>query len=306
MTAQILSGKQIAEQIKNEVKIEIQKLSFKPTLAVIRVGDDPASVIYVENKIKAAQQVGIISRHYHFPESISQKQLVQMVEELNQNPEVDGILIQLPLPSHIDENVILQKLAPEKDVDGFHPVNLGKLLLGQDALFPCTPAGVIELFRRAGIQVQGKHAVVIGRSNIVGKPMALLLLRENATVTICHSRSENLTHMTRQADILVVAIGKAGFICGDFLKEGVVVVDVGINQVRSESKVKELFEGDELERRLEIMSKKGSIVVGDVNQKDAMRKASFLTPVPGGVGQLTVAMLMKNTLKAAVERRKNL
>lgn len=306
MTAKLLSGKEIAEQIKNEVSSEIEKLSFKPCLAVIRVGDNPASALYVGNKIKTAEQVGIRSEHYHLPENISQSELIEKIEQLNARSDVDGILVQLPLPAHIDEAKIIETVSAEKDVDGFHPINAGRLLQGLPSLVPCTPAGVIEMLKRSGIRIQGKHAVVIGRSNIVGKPMAILLLQENATVTVCHSKTENLSEIARQADILVAAIGKAGFVRGRDVKEGAVVVDVGINQVTDEGQIYELFDGDELKKRLEAFKKKGSIIVGDANPKEVLSKASVLTAVPGGVGLLTVAMLMKNTLKAAKMRRENI
>lgn len=306
MKACILSGKPVAEQIKNEVKEEIRKLDFRPVLAVIRVGDDPASAIYVKNKIKAAEEVGIVSEHYHFAEEISQEELIKEIDKLNENPEIDAILVQLPLPRHIEEKEIFRRIDYRKDVDGFHPINAGKLFQGGSSLAPCTPAGVIELLKRNGIQIKQKHAVVVGRSNIVGKPMAILLLREDATITICHSQTKNLFEITRQADILVVAVGKAGFIRSEGIKEDAVVVDVGINQIKDEKKLGEFFDGEELEKRIEIFERRGTVVVGDVNPKEAMQKASFLTPVPGGVGLLTVAMLMKNTLKAAIERRANL
>ncbi len=303
MSARILDGKVISEAIKREVMAEMAKLSYKPCLAVIRVGDNPASAVYVANKIKTAEQVGIHSEHHHFPATISQESLVDKINELNDREDVDGILVQLPLPTHINELEILERIDPKKDVDGFHPVNAGRLLQGNECLSPCTPAGVIEILKRSNIQISSKHAVVVGRSNIVGKPMAVLLLQENATVTICHSRTENLSDITRQADILVAAIGKPGFIRARDLKDGVVIADVGINQIKDEAMLHEFFDGEELRRRLEIVRKKGATIVGDVNPKEASYKASAFTPVPGGVGLLTVAMLMKNTLKASKLRR---
>ena len=226
-----------------------------------------------------------------------------MVEELNNREDVDGILVQLPLPKHINENEILEKINPAKDVDGFHAINVGKLSQGIPALVPCTPAGVIEILKFYEIPISGKHAVVIGRSNIVGKPMAQLLLQENATVTICHSRTENISEICSQADILIAAVGRAGFVRGDFIKDGATVIDVGINSVSDKEKANELFGADELEKRLNTIEKRGATLVGDVNPKEAKEKAANFTPVPGGVGLLTVAMLMKNTVEAAKMRR---
>ncbi len=222
---------------------------------------------------------------------------------MNEDENIDGILVQLPLPKHIDENLILEKINPEKDVDGFHAINVGHLSQGRDALVPCTPAGVIEILKRSNIEISGKHAVIVGRSNIVGKPMAQLLLQENATVTICHSRTQNLPEITKQADILVAAIGRAGFIRGEHIKEGATVVDVGINNFSDWESASEMFGEDELEKRLKTIEKRGATLVGDVNPKEAKENAGKFTPVPGGVGLLTVAMLMKNTVKAAKMRR---
>ena len=229
--------------------------------------------------------------------------MLSLIAELNGRDEVDGILVQLPLPSQVDERSILESVDPAKDVDGFHPENVGKLSLGYPSLIPCTPAGMIEILKRSDIEILGKHAVVVGRSNIVGKPMAMLLLREHATVTICHARTANLPEITRQADILVAAIGRAGFICGEHIKEGSTVIDVGINKAANEIFARELFAGDDLEKRLKAIETRGFTLVGDVNPKEAMEKAANFTPVPGGVGLLTVAMLMKNTVEAAKSRR---
>lgn len=303
MSANILSGKEIAEIIKQEVAEEVKSLPFRPCLAVVRVGEDTASAVYVGSKVKTAEELGIISEHHHFSAEISHKELLDFVEDLNRRSEVDGILVQLPLPKQINEREILEAIDADKDVDGFHPINVGKLSQGQNALVPCTPAGVIEILKRCEINISGEHAVIIGRSNIVGKPMAQLLLQENATVTICHSRTKNLPEITSQADILVAAIGKAGFVRAEHIKQGATVVDVGINNVSDAEFAHELFDETELEKRLNTIAKRGFTLVGDVNPKEAREKAANFTPVPGGVGLLTVAMLMKNTVEAAKRRR---
>jgi methylenetetrahydrofolate dehydrogenase (NADP+)/methenyltetrahydrofolate cyclohydrolase len=300
----ILSGKEISEAIKREVAEEIKEMPTPPCLYVIRVGKDEASAVYVANKIKSAREVGIVSHHIHLPETTKQEDLLEKIEELNVDDSVDGILVQLPLPSHIDEQAVLESIHPSKDVDGFSSVNAGRLFQGKKTLFPCTPAGVIELLKRYQITIEGKHAVVVGRSNIVGKPMAMLLLHENATVTICHSRTKNLEEITSQADILIAAIGKAGFIRSKHIRENAVVIDVGINKLYDESLAYDFFGEDEIEKRLKVIREKGFTLVGDVNPKEAKQKAGFFTPVPGGVGLLTVAMLMKNTLEAAKLRLK--
>ncbi|MBA2620260.1 MAG: bifunctional 5,10-methylenetetrahydrofolate dehydrogenase/5,10-methenyltetrahydrofolate cyclohydrolase, partial [Acidobacteria bacterium] len=281
-----------------------EKYNYRPTLAVVRVGDDKASEVYVGSKVKTSEELGIASEHKHLPAETTQAELFKIVEELNARDDVDGILVQLPLPKHIDENQILERINPEKDVDGFNPINVGRLSQGQTALAPCTPAGVIEILKRSNIEIAGRHAVVLGRSNIVGKPMAMLLLRENATVTICHSRTKNLAEITRQADILIAAIGRAGFVRGEHIKPGATVIDVGINNVSDVNQARELFDETELEKRLNTIEKRGSTLVGDVNPKEAIAKAAYFTPVPGGVGLLTVAMLMKNTLEAAKKNGK--
>ncbi|MBA4124277.1 MAG: bifunctional methylenetetrahydrofolate dehydrogenase/methenyltetrahydrofolate cyclohydrolase FolD [Acidobacteria bacterium] len=307
-SARILSGAAIAEEIKTEVFGEVKKLEeeygFRPYLVVVRVGEDKASAVYVGSKVKTSEELGIISEHRHLPAETLQEELLQIVDDLNCREDVDGILIQFPLPKQIDESAILEKINPEKDVDGFHPVNVGKLSQGQKTLAPCTPAGVIEILKRSEIEIAGKHAVIVGRSNIVGKPMAMLLLQENATVTICHSRTKNLAEITNQADILVAAIGRAGFIRGEHIKEGATVIDVGINNVSDADFARELFDDAEIEKRLNTIEKRGFTLVGDVNPKEAKAKAANFTPVPGGVGLLTVAMLMKNTVDAAKMRRK--
>jgi methylenetetrahydrofolate dehydrogenase (NADP+)/methenyltetrahydrofolate cyclohydrolase len=307
MTAKLLSGKAIADAIKSEAADEAASLErgygFTPCLVVVRVGDDPASEVYVGSKVRTAAELGIRSEQVHLPVSTETDELLELVRTLNAREDVDGILVQLPLPAHVDERLILEAVDPLKDVDGFHPVNAGKLSLGYPALVPCTPAGVIEMLKRSEIEIAGKHAVIVGRSNIVGKPLAMLLLQENATVTICHSRTVDLSMIASQADILVAAIGRAGFIRSEHIKVGCVVVDVGINKAGTEEQARELFDGDELEKRLRAIGTRGYTLVGDVNPKEAMQKAAWFTPVPGGVGLLTVAMLMKNTIRAARLRR---
>ncbi len=308
MTARLLSGSPIADAIKAELSAELLDIreihGFSPCLAVVRVGDDPASAVYVGNKVKTSEQLGIVSEHRHFPTDVGEGELLAAVNDLNQNDDVDGILIQLPLPKHIDETLILEAIDPEKDVDGFHPVNVGRLSQGQKTLAPCTPAGVIQILKRSGIEIAGSHAVVVGRSNIVGKPMAALLLKENATVTICHSRTRDLAFITRQADILVAAIGRTAFITAEHIKPGATVIDVGINNVTDKTELPGLFTDDEQEKRLAAIEKRGFTLTGDVNQRDAIEKAGAFTPVPGGVGLLTIAMLMRNTVDAAKARRK--
>ena len=307
MTARILSGKVISDAIQAEIADQVRALDvkhgFRPCLVAVRVGSDPASEIYVGNKVKAAAELGIISEHHHLPVETSQDELLSLIDELNGRNEVDGILVQLPLPLQIDERSILESIDPAKDVDWFHPENVGKLSLGYPSPVPCTPSGVIEILKHSNIEISGRHAVIVGRSNIVGKPLAMLLLRENATVTICHSRTVNLQEITGQADILVAAIGRAGFIRGEHIKEGSTVIDVGINKADNANFAKELFAGEELDKRLKAIETRGFTLVGDVNPKEAIEKAANLAPVPGGVGLLTVAMLMKNTVEAAKQRR---
>lgn len=309
MSARILGGKAIADEIKAEVAEEIERLAaeygVRPGLTVVRVGDDPASAVYVGSKVKTSEELGIRSEHVHLPADISQEELLGVVRELNVRDDVDGILVQLPLPPQIDAGAVLEEIDPRKDVDGFHPINVGRLNLGEKALVPCTPAGVIEILKRSDIPIAGKHAVIVGRSNIVGKPLAALLLKENATVTICHSRTVDLPLVTRQADILVAAIGRAGFIRGEHIGSGATVIDVGINKVIDNEFAVELFAPDELEKRLKTIENRGFTLVGDVNPKEAAEKAANFTPVPGGVGLLTVAMLMRNTVEAAKMRRGN-
>jgi methylenetetrahydrofolate dehydrogenase (NADP+)/methenyltetrahydrofolate cyclohydrolase len=299
----VLDGIAIAAEIKSEVALEVQALEergVKPGLAVILVGNVPASEIYVRSKVKTCGELGIHSEMLTPPESVTTEELLAMVAELNGRDEIDGILIQLPLPQHVDTKRLLEAVAPEKDVDGFHPVNVGRLQSGQPGLQPCTPAGVMEMLRRRKIDVTGKNAVVIGRSDIVGKPMAMLLLNASATVTICHSKTADLSSITQRADILVAAIGRPGFVTEEMVKQGAVIVDVGINRVTDERKFVEFF-GDDPARRA-TFAKRGSVVVGDVHPQ-AFLASSAYTPVPGGVGALTIAMLMANTVKAAKLRR---
>ena len=310
MAARILSGKPIAEAIKAEVAADVAEMknrsAYRPSLAVVCVGEDPASAVYVGNKVKTSEELGLRSEHLHLTAETTQDQLLEVVDHLNERDDVDGILVQLPLPKQIDEKVVLEAIDPAKDVDGFHPVNAGKLMQGNAILVPCTPAGVIEILKRSNIDIAGQNAVIVGRSNIVGKPMSMLLLQENATVTVCHSRTRDLPDVTRRADILVAAIGRAGFIRGEHIKEGATVIDVGINNVSDVSAARELFSDADIEKRLAAIEKRGFTLVGDVNPKEAMEKAGAFTPVPGGVGLLTVAMLMKNTVIAAKARKRNL
>ena len=277
--AQIIDGKAISREVRGEIAADVaefkQKYGCAPGLAVVIVGQDPASQVYVRNKKRACEEVGFYSESYELPEDTTQDQLIELVENLNADPNIHGILVQLPLPSHLDETEVLLKIIPEKDVDAFHPLNVGKIMIGNHDLLPCTPAGVMVLLERSGVDVNGKKCVVIGRSNIGGKPMAMLLLHANGTVTICHSRTRNLKEICREADILVASIGKPEFVTGDMVKDGAVVVDVGINR---------LPDGK---------------LVGDVNFSEVEPKASYITPVPGGVGPMTITMLLKNTLTAA-------
>ena len=296
-----LEAADLAARIKEEVKAEIAG-GVRATLAAVRVGDDPASAVYVRNKIRACEEVGIRSEHHALPESTTTEQLLELIHSLNTRDDVDGILTQLPLPAHVNETAIIEAMNPAKDVDGFHPVNAGRLAMGRPVFVPCTPAGIIELLDDRGVEIRGANACVVGRSQIVGRPMAQLLLQRDATVTVCHSRTRDLAAVTRTADLLVVAIGRAGMIGRDHIKPGAIVIDVGMNKVSDVDEVRRLF-GDEAEKRLEVVAKRGSTLVGDVNPAEAAEVAGMLTPVPGGVGLLTVAMLMQNTLKAAKLRR---
>ena len=283
MAAQILNGKELSVKIKEDLRKETEALKEKginPGLAVIIVGNDPASRVYVNNKKKACEECGFYSEEYALPEETTEEELLQLIDTLNNKKEINGILVQLPLPKGIDSEKVLLRILPEKDVDAFHPVNVGKIMIGNFDFLPCTPAGVMELIRLTNIDVCGKECVVVGRSNIVGKPQAMLLLHENGTVTICHSRTKNLKEVCRRADILVAAVGKAKFITADMVKEGAIVIDVGMNR-------------DE-----------NGKLCGDVAYDEVFEVASAITPVPGGVGPMTIAMLMKNTLKAAIIQNK--
>ncbi|MEE1280586.1 MAG: bifunctional methylenetetrahydrofolate dehydrogenase/methenyltetrahydrofolate cyclohydrolase FolD [Oscillospiraceae bacterium] len=275
---QIIDGKKISAEVKEEVKLKVSELKEKGIsvgLAVVLVGEDPASKVYVNNKKKACEAIGIESFEYLLPEDTTQEQLLSLVEKLNSDENVDGILVQLPLPRHLDEKAVIAAISPDKDVDAFHAANVGKIMIGDYTFAPCTPAGIIELIERSNISLEGKNCVVIGRSNIVGKPMSMLLLHKNATVTICHSRTKNLSEVVRGADVVVAAVGRAKFVTADMVKEGAVVIDVGINRMDDGK------------------------LCGDVDFESIAPKCSYITPVPGGVGPMTIAILMQNTLKAA-------
>ena len=306
MAAEPLKAGPLADQIKLDVKTEVEQMvrtrDVRPCLAAVRVGDDPASAVYVGNKIKACEEVGIRSEHHALPATTTTVELLDLIASLNSRDDVDGILTQLPLPAGIEERAIIEAIDPAKDVDGFHPVNVGNLALGRPAFVPCTPAGIVELLVHSDVEISGTSACVVGRSQIVGRPMAQLLLQCDATVTICHSRTRDLASVTREADLLIVAIGRTGMIRGEHIKPGATVVDVGMNKVTDPDQVRELF-GPDAVKRLEVLSKRGYTFVGDVHPAQAAEVAGRLTPVPGGVGLLTVAMLMKNTLKAAEMRK---
>jgi len=298
-----LDGAAIAAEIKREVAVEVRALvaqGIRPGLAAVLVGHVPASEIYVRNKVQTCADLGIFSDLITPPDSATTEELLELVTSLNAREEIDGILIQLPLPAQVDAKTVLDAILPAKDVDGLHPVNAGLLQAGRPALAPCTPAGVIEILKRSGITISGQRAVVVGRSDLVGKPAAMLLLHENATVTICHSKTRDLAEVTRQADILVAAIGRTGFITPEMVKPGATIIDVGINRIADPAEFARFFAGDAI--REAAFAKKGSTIVGDVHPK-AYELASAYTPVPGGVGLLTVAMLMANTVRAAKMRR---
>ena len=304
-SAEILNGRQLAEQIKKEVAEEVQRIrehsGVQPCLAAVLVGEDAASAVYVRNKVRACAETGLGSEHHTLPATTSTEELLDLVDDLNRRDDVDGILVQLPLPKQIEEASIIEGIDPAKDVDGFHPINVGLLAMGRPRFVPCTPAGIMELLERNRIEIAGTNACVVGRSQIVGRPVASLLLRQNATVTICHSRTRDLASVTRQADILVAAIGRAAFIRGDYIKRGATVIDVGVNKITDANEARELF-GSQAEKRIEAIKNRGYALVGDVHPEvDAV--AGRRTPVPGGVGLLTVAMLMRNTLQAARMRR---
>ena len=278
MTATIIDGKETAKEKRGQLAKEVEELKKQgvtPGLAVILIGDDPASLSYVRGKKKAAEAMGIRFQLDHFDASFSEQELLEVIDQYNQNNDFHGILVQLPLPDHISEQAVIERISPEKDVDGFHPLNVGKMLLGEDTFLPCTPAGIVELLKKTEIDLSGKEVVVVGRSNIVGKPVGQLLLNENATVTYCHSRTADITAHTKKADILIVAVGKANFIKADQIKEGAVVIDVGVNRLDNGK------------------------LAGDVDFEEAKEKASYITPVPGGVGPMTITMLAHNTVKSA-------
>ncbi|MDD6827253.1 MAG: bifunctional methylenetetrahydrofolate dehydrogenase/methenyltetrahydrofolate cyclohydrolase FolD [Oscillospiraceae bacterium] len=283
MMANIISGKEVSLKVKGEVRekaLELKEKGIEIGLAVVIVGDNPASRVYVNSKKKACEEVGFNSYEYALPEETTQQELLDLVDVLNKDEKVNGILVQLPLPKHIDENAVINAISPDKDVDAFHPFNVGKIMIGEYAFLPCTPAGIMELIDSTGVEIAGKSCVVIGRSNIVGKPMSMLLLHRSGTVTICHSKTKNLKEICSNADILVAAVGRPNFVTGDMVKEGAVVIDVGINRMEDGK------------------------LCGDVNFAEAEKKASYITPVPGGVGPMTIAMLMKNTLTSAMIKNK--
>jgi methylenetetrahydrofolate dehydrogenase (NADP+)/methenyltetrahydrofolate cyclohydrolase len=278
VTAHIINGKEIVSGYREKIRLEVERLTAqgtRPGLVVVIVGEDPASQIYVRNKAKACEQVGMYSEVHQLPESTSQAELVELIGKFNRDPKVHGILVQSPLPKHMNEDEVVDAIMPEKDVDCFHPVNVGNLMIGKPGMLPCTPAGVIEVLKHIGVEIAGKHAVVVGRSNIVGKPMAMLLLREHATVTVCHSRTPDLAAVTRQADILVAAVGRAGLIRAEHVKPGAVVIDVGMNRPADGK------------------------LCGDVDFDEVVKVAGAITPVPGTVGPMTITMLLQNTLESA-------
>lgn len=299
----ILDGVAIAAAIKQEVAEEVKALAgrgVRPGLAAVLVGHVPASEIYVRSKVNTCAELGLYSDLITPPDTVTTEEMLALVDKLNRRDDIDGILIQLPLPKQVDAKALLDAVVPEKDVDGFHPVNAGRLLAGRPALAPCTPAGVIEILKRSAIKISGEHAVVVGRSDIVGKPAALLLLHENATVTICHSKTRDLGAITRHADILVAAIGRPGFITPDMVKPDATLIDVGMNRITTREEFDRIFKGDP--KREAVFAKRGSTLVGDIHPK-AFDFAGAYTPVPGGVGPLTIAMLMANTVRAAKMRR---
>ena len=303
MPAVILDGTKIASQIRAEVGEEVRQLTaegLRPGLAVVLVGHNPASEIYVRSKVKACEELGILSEKIAPPESSTTEELLALVEELNRRDDIDGILVQLPLPAHVDSKKVLLAVSPDKDVDGFHPMNVGNLSTQRPGLVPCTPAGVIEILKRSKIPIAGAEAAVVGRSDIVGKPVAMLLINGNATVTVCHSKTHDLPAVCRRADILVAAIGRTGMITPEYVKPGATVIDVGMNKITDPAEFQKFFAGDA--KREQSFAKNGSTLIGDVHPKVA-EVAGAITPVPGGVGPLTIAMLMSNTVKAAKLRR---
>jgi methylenetetrahydrofolate dehydrogenase (NADP+)/methenyltetrahydrofolate cyclohydrolase len=301
LSAQKLDGTATARAMRDEVAAGVAARraggAAAPGLTVVLVGESPASMVYVRGKEKAAQEAGMRSEVLRLPATASEHEILATVERLNGDPGVHGILVQLPLPHGVDAQRVIEAIDPAKDVDGFHPVNAGRLLIGLPSFLPCTPAGIVELLKRYRVPLEGKRAVVLGRSNIVGKPMALLLLRENCTVTICHSRTPDLARIAAEADVLVAAIGQPGIVRGDFVKPGAAVVDVGIHTLTDESAVRDVFGNDE--GKLRVFREKGSLLCGDVRPLEVAERAGWLSPVPGGVGPLTIAMLLRNTLEAA-------
>ena len=299
----VLDGAAIANAIKLEVAEEVRSLAargIRPGLAAVLVGNVAASEIYVGSKVRSCAELGLFSDLITPPADVTTVQMLELIDQLNRRDDIDGILVQLPLPAHVDTKALLDAIAPEKDVDGFHPVNAGRLQAGRPALAPCTPAGVIEILKRSHIPIAGQHAVVLGRSDIVGKPSAMLLLHENATVTICHSKTQDLAKITRQANILVAAIGRPGFVTPEMVKPGATLIDVGINRLTTREEFDRFFQGDT--KREATFLKRGSTIVGDIDPR-AFDVAGAYTPVPGGVGPLTIAMLMANTVRAAKMRR---
>ena len=304
--AELLDGARVAEEIKREVATDVARMcaehNVRPCLAVVQVGDDPASTVYVRSKVRTSDELGLHSERHALKGDTTTAEILELVQQLNERADVDGILVQLPLPKGVEEQQVIEAIDPAKDVDGFHPMNVGRLALGQRVLAPCTPSGIIELLERSRVPLRGAHAVIVGRSQIVGRPVAQMLLQRDATVSICHSKTLDLPSITRQADILVAAIGRPGFIRGEHIKPGATVIDVGINRVTDAAEARFLF-GDEAQQRLEVIARRGSTLVGDVHPAEADRVAGRRTPVPGGVGLLTVAMLMRNTVDAARRRR---
>lgn len=301
----VLDGKAVAQEIRGEVKLAVDQLlqagGRLPGLVAVLVGDNPASKVYVGTKERVSKEAGFVSRTLRLPADISQQDLIDEIDALNQDEAIDGILVQLPLPDGLDSDPILRRVSPEKDVDGFHPINVGRLWLGQPGFVPATPAGILELLLRSNIELKGAHAVIVGRSAIVGKPLAGLLLKQHCTVTMCHSRTRNLDAVCRQADILIAAVGRPGFVEESFVSPGATVIDVGINRIEDQSEVERFFPGND--KKLEQFRNKGSILVGDVDFTRVAPKVAAITPVPGGVGLLTVAMLLANTLKASRARQ---
>ena len=301
-----MDGARVAGEIRREVAAQVAELArtsgVTPCLVVVRVGDDPASEVYVRSKVKTSVELGLRSEHRALPVETTERRLLEEIGRLNERDDVDGVLVQLPLPAAIDEARVIEAIDPRKDVDGFHPLNVGRLAAGRPAFVPCTPAGILELLVREGVTLRGANACVVGRSHIVGRPMAQLLLQQDATVTLCHSRTRDLAEHTKRADVLVVAAGRAGLVRGEHIKPGAAVVDVGMNRLTSEREAREFFAEGAAER-VEAIRRRGHTLIGDVHPAEAARVAGRLTPVPGGVGPLTVAMLMRNAVAAARARR---